>query len=92
MVQQYLGFEMCRSWVQSIYRHMGVCRRLGTTGHPPVPRGIYEQCCFDYLHDINSKVKAFSIVPDLTKLQAPMSLLGGLQWQSEVVSQLLLKA
>ena len=56
---------MRRSWVQSIYRRMGLSRRLGTTGRPPVPRGIYEECRFDYLHDISNKVSTFSIVPDL---------------------------
>ena len=65
MIQQFQGFEMRRSWVQSIYRRMGLSRRLGTTGRHPVPRGIYEECRFDYLHDISNKVSTFSIVPDL---------------------------
>ena len=63
--QQFQGFEMRRSWVQSIYRRMGLSRRLGTTGRPPGRRRIYEECRFDYLHDISNKVSTFSIVPDL---------------------------
>ncbi len=41
--------------VQSIYRRMGLCRRLGTTGRPPVPRGM----------DIDHKIKFHSIPPEL---------------------------
>ena len=32
---------------------------------PTSTRGIYEECRFEYLHDISSKVNEFSIVPDL---------------------------
>ena len=43
-MQHFINFRMPRSWVQSIYRRMGVTRRLGTTGHLPVPKGIYTEC------------------------------------------------
>ena len=42
-MQHFVKFDMPRSWVQSIYRRMGVSRRLGTTGRPPVPKGIYSK-------------------------------------------------
>ena len=37
-------FKMPRSWVQSVYRRMGYCRRTGTTARPPVPKGLYSEC------------------------------------------------
>ena len=40
-------------------------KRLGTTGRPPVPKGVYDECRLDYLSDINSKVKDHSIPPEL---------------------------
>lgn len=63
--QYYANFDMPRSWVQSIYRRMGYTKRLGTTGRPPVPKGVYDECRLDYLSDINSKVKDHSIPPEL---------------------------
>ena len=39
--------------VQSVYRRMGLRRRLGTTGRLPVPRGIYEECRVEYLRNID---------------------------------------
>lgn len=56
---------MPRSWVQSIYKRMGLSRRLGTTGRPPVPKGIYDECRLEYLRNIHNKVKLHSIPPEL---------------------------
>ncbi len=60
LMPHFSTMEMLRSWVQLIYRRMGLCRRLGTTGRPPVPRGMYEECRLDYLRDIDSKIKVHS--------------------------------
>lgn len=65
MTQYFSRFDMPRSWVQSIYRRMGYSTRLGTTGRPPVPQGIYDECRLDFLRKINQKVKAYSIPPEL---------------------------
>ncbi len=52
-MQNFAKFDMPRSWVQSIYRRMGVTRRLGTTGRSPVPKGIYTECRLEsFLRDI----------------------------------------
>ena len=58
-------FDMPRSWVQSIYRRMGVTRRLGTTGRPPVPKGMYTEFRLEFLKDIDHKVRAYSIPKSL---------------------------
>ena len=42
--QQLVKFSMPRSWVQSIYRRLGFSKRMGTTGRPPVPQGLYNEC------------------------------------------------
>lgn len=42
-----------------------VSRRLGTTGQPPVPRGLYEESRLDYFQDIVQNVEEYSIVPEL---------------------------
>lgn len=64
-MQHYARFDMPRSWVQSIYRRMGYSRKLGTTGRPPVPPGLYEECRLDFLGSIESKIKEHSIPPEL---------------------------
>lgn len=64
-MQHYARFDMPRTWVQSIYRRMGYSRRLGTTGRPPIPPGLYEECRLDFLRDIDNKVKLHTIPPEL---------------------------
>lgn len=64
-MQHFVKFDMPRSWVQSIYRRMGVTRRLGTTGRPPVPKGIYTECRLEFLRDIDHKIRAYSIPESL---------------------------
>ena len=62
MIQQFQGFEMRQRWAQSIYRWMGLCRRLGTTGRPPVfMKSVDLTICKIY----SNKVSTSSIVPDL---------------------------
>lgn len=63
--QQLVKFSMPRSWVQSIYRRLGFSKRMGTTGRPPVPQGLYNECRREYLCDIHDKVRKYSIPPDL---------------------------
>ena len=65
LMQHFCRLELPRSWVQPVYRRMGLRRRLGTTGRPPVPRGIYEECRVEYLRNIDHKVKLYSIPPEL---------------------------
>ena len=46
---QNLGMpRSCRSWVQSLYCCMGYTKRAGTTGQPPVPQGLYNECRQDF--------------------------------------------
>ncbi len=63
--QQLSKFEMPRSWVQSLYRRMNFTRRIGTTGRPPVPKGVYDECRFEFLNDVDHKMKLNSIPPEL---------------------------
>ena len=65
LAQHFCGLAMPQSWVQSIYRRMGLSRRLGTTARPPIPRGIYDECRLEYLRNIDNKVKLHSIPPEL---------------------------
>ena len=44
---------------------MGLVQRAGMTLHPPVPLGVYEKCCLDFLSGIKKKMKELSIPPDL---------------------------
>ena len=37
-LQQFANFDMSKSWVQSVYRLMGVTRRTGTTSRPLIPQ------------------------------------------------------
>ena len=63
--QQFARFEMSRSWVQSVYRRMGLTRRAGTTSKPPIPQGIYNECQWDFLSNIQHKVELHSIPAQL---------------------------
>ena len=49
-------FSMPRSWVQSLYRRMGYCKRAATTGRPPVPQGLYDEFRRDFLQQIDNKI------------------------------------
>ena len=61
---QLSRFEMPRSWVVSVYRRLGFVQQAGTTGRPPVPRGLYAESRLMYLQDISEKMKKFSIPPE----------------------------
>ena len=63
--QQLINFDMPRSWVQSIYHHMGYVKRMGTTSRPPLPQGSYDECRVSYLRDIDTKRKKYNISPKL---------------------------
>ena len=60
-MSQLATFDMPHSWVQSIYRHIGFTRRMGTTTRPPVPQGLYSECRREYLRDVHDKVKEHGI-------------------------------
>ena len=62
---QLSRFEMPRSWVVSVYRRLGFVQQAGTTGRPPVSRGLYAESRLMYLQDISEKMKKFSIPPEL---------------------------
>ena len=51
---------MPRTWVQSIYRHMGYTR-IDTS--LPVPKGLYDECCRKYLQDVYDKIRQHDISP-----------------------------
>ena len=53
------------SWVQSVYRRLGYSRRGSTTGRPPVPQGLYDECRREFLQDIANKIKNYQIPPEL---------------------------
>lgn len=63
--QQLARFNMPRSWVYSLYRRMGLSRRMGTTSRPPVPRGLYEECKKQYLGDILDIKTKYNIPAEL---------------------------
>ena len=63
--QHLHDFSMPRSWVQSLYRRMGLTMRAGTTSRPPVLQGLYDQCRVEYLGDIDNKIKKYKIPPEL---------------------------
>ena len=63
--QHLRNFSMPRSWVQSLYRRMGLTKRAGTTSRPPVPQGLFDECRLEYLGDIDKKIKQYKIPPEL---------------------------
>ena len=56
---------MPRTWVQSVYQRIGFTRRMGTTARPPVPKGLFDECRFSYLRDIEKKMTKYNIPPQL---------------------------
>lgn len=44
---------------------MELSRRMGTTSHPPVQQGLYNECRHEYLRDIYDKVNKYSIPSEL---------------------------
>ena len=65
MTQQLRNFEVSRSLVQSLYRRMGYSKRMGTTTRPPVPKGLYGECCRDFLGDVRDKGEKHKTPPEL---------------------------
>ena len=72
------GFQPTTTWVRSVYRRCGFSRRAGTTTHPPVPRGLFEECKLMFLSDINKTINEHKIPPELVLNadQTPCSCLG----------------
>lgn len=44
---------------------MGFTKRMGTTAHPPVPKGLFDDCRVQYLSNIDMKMKKYKIPPEL---------------------------
>ena len=63
--QQLQNFSTPRSWVHSLYHCMGYTKRAGTTGRPPVPQGLHDECRLDFLQDIDNQVKQYSVPSEL---------------------------
>lgn len=63
--QHLHNFCMPRSWVQSLYRRMGLTKRAGTTSRPPVPQGLYDECRLEYLGQIDTTIKKYEVPPAL---------------------------
>ena len=57
--------DLKRLWVQSVYKRMGLVRRMATTSHPRVPKGVYNESRLKYLRDIERAIKTYSIPPEL---------------------------
>ena len=55
--QQLSKIDLPRSWVQSIYRRMGLIRRMATTSRPPVPQGLYDECRNHYLREVDERLR-----------------------------------
>ena len=47
----YLEFQITDKWIQSLYRHMNLSRRMMTTSRPTVTRSIWLETRAQYLHD-----------------------------------------
>ena len=58
-------FTFPRTWVQSVYRRMGYTRRASTTGRPPVPQGLYDECRREFLQNIANKIEEYQIPSQL---------------------------
>lgn len=88
--QNLRNFSMPRSWVQSLYRHMGLTRRAGTTSRPAVPQGLFDECRLEYLGDIYKKINStkspLNLFSILIKRHHLMYLLASLQWQCGVIN------
>ena len=71
---------------------------MGTTGRPPVPQGLYNECRWEYLRDIYDKVNKHGIPTELvlnvdqTELVLNVDLLGNPQWLRGERNQSPLKA
>ena len=63
--QQLSRFDMPWSWVYSLYRQMGMTKRMGTTSHPPVPKRLFEECRERFLRAILEVTSKHSIPPAL---------------------------
>ena len=63
--QQLSKIDLPRSWVQSIYRRMGLNRRMATTSRPPVPPELYDECRNHYLREVDETIKKYVIPPEL---------------------------
>ena len=63
--RQLNSIELPHSWIQSIYKCMGLVRRMATTLCPPVPKGLYDKCRLQFLPDIEGVVKKFDIPHEL---------------------------
>ena len=59
---QLRKFDMPRS---SIYRRMGLTRRMGTTSRPPLPQGLYDECRWQFLQQIDQKRREYAIPAEL---------------------------
>ena len=59
--QQLSKIYLPCSWVQSIYRRMGLNRRMATTSRPPVPQGLYDECRNHYLREVDETSKKYAI-------------------------------
>ena len=63
--RQISANDLKRSWVYSVYKRMGLVRRMATTSRPPVPKGLYDEARLQYLRDIEKAMKTYSIPPEL---------------------------
>lgn len=73
--QQLSCFDMPWSWVYSLYRQMGMTKRMGTTSRPPEPKGLFEECRERFLRAILEVPSKHSITPALVlnSVQTPSS-------------------
>ena len=63
--RQLSNIDLSRPWVQSVYRRMGLTRRMATTSRPPVPLGLFKECQYQYLRDVYDKVQKYAIPQEL---------------------------
>ena len=61
-------FEVTRSWIRSLYHRRNFSRRAATTSRPITTQSLWEEIYTQYLHNIASAVRTYSI-PDVLILK-----------------------
>ena len=64
----FSDFEVTRSWIRSLYHRRDFSRRAATTSRPITTQSLWEEIYTQYLHNIASAVRTYSI-PDVLILK-----------------------
>ena len=66
--RKFSDFEVTRSWIRSLYHRSDFSRRAATTSRPITTQSLWEEIYTQYLHNIASAVRTYSI-PDVLILK-----------------------